>query len=268
MSEKQFDYAAAWRDLAWPSYQALPADVRGLLARVAEECGDLNQKPDLSMPWPNDPILGDRQDVSSNLRETFDKIPAEILAYSARVIYFLGHWHPHEKDCGDFAGRDKGSHWKFAHYADQSLRDRLIRALNAEGKNGADILRGGDGPFQIYEGAIRICYSSRNMWSWEEVAPATREGLERAKKLRAELSSKIGRLDGQKTRDHDTAAWEFMRDLKTRDLGWPGEWQRFIGVADRYMREKIEIDAARARQRTVKRSKGGSTSHDQDHDRN
>ena len=34
---KTFDYAAAWREIARPAYEALPPSVHALLARVANE---------------------------------------------------------------------------------------------------------------------------------------------------------------------------------------------------------------------------------------
>lgn len=237
---KTFDYAAAWREVARPAYQALPQNVRDLLAQVAIEADDLGQLPDLSMPWPDNPQLGAKGTPGSTLRESFVKIPAEFLALAAHAIYFCGHWFPSGGDL-TLPGRQQGSHWKFAHYADQSLRARLIAATSA------DIMRS-NGPFQVHEGAIRLCYSSRNMWTGTEVAPATLRGLEYARGLHHELYAALPldppRLTDASREKRDSAAYAFFEALKLRDLDWPEYWRGFVNIGDRYMREEQEIKAA------------------------
>lgn len=237
-----FDYAAAWREVAKPAYEALPQSVRDLLAQVATEAAHLGQKPDLSMPWPDDPQLGDKGTPGSNLRVRFDKTPAEILALAARVIHAAGHWFPSRGEL-EIPGRNSGSHWKFAHYADQSLRERLIAATSA------DTMRN-NGPFQVHEGAIRFCYSSPDTWMWHEVAPATVKGLERAREISNELSAAFSTLpsrNGRNTRTdreaRDNAAYLFMEALKTRaPQQFPEEWRAIMDTSV-YMRDEQEIKA-------------------------
>lgn len=244
---KTFDYAAAWREVARPAYDTLPQNVRDLLTQVATEAGNLHQLPDTSMPWPDDPQLGDKQNEGSDLRARFDTVPAEWLAYGARVIHACGHWFPSGGDL-NLPGRSVGAHWKFAHYADQSLRARLMAATSP------DKMRA-NGPYQVHEGAIRICYSSPNAWQWHEVAPATAAGLARAEALYTELARAIGKAaaeaDAPTDRRYkrtanearDSGAHTFFESLDTRDLEWPTEgWARIMGTAQ-YMREEQEIKA-------------------------
>lgn len=236
MSNNQFDYAAAWREVARPAYDSLPQDIRDLLAQVAGEAASLSQLPDLSMPWPDDPQLGEKRIEGSDLRSRFDKVPAEWLAQAARVIYSCGHWFPAGGDL-DLPGREHGAHWKFSHYADQSLRARLIAATSA------DVMRS-NGPFQVHEGAIRLCYSSHDMWTWAEVAPATLEGLTRAKALSLKLSQRLATVPSRHVHERDNAAYKYFEELKSRDLDWPASWKPFVQIGDRYMRDAQEIRQA------------------------
>jgi hypothetical protein len=191
---------------------------------VAREAGELRQLPDLSMPWPAD----------SDLRERFDKCPAEWLALAARAIYYTGHWFP---SWGGprlvLPGKQHGASWKFAHYADQSLRARL--GMPERGDNGRDkgaVLR------QVHEGAIRVCYQSPDTWTWREVAPATAGGLELANTRAGEVRHAI---DQYKSRgDRDSAAHEVIEkwDKLAGFAADPSPWWPKLIDTERYMVEE------------------------------
>lgn len=191
----EFDYKRAWAELAKPAYLALPQYTKTVLEAVANICHDMHQQDNLSMQW------------TAPLRDYFGKINTPDLALASRVIYVTGHWFPTGGDL-DLPGRNHGAHWKFSNYADQALRSRLGVA--------------GETPFQIHEGVIRLCYSSRDMWTWTEVAPATEEGLERAKELCSEFGHFASNSKTREQRDH--AAWQFHNALKTR-IQWPSGWE-------------------------------------------
>lgn len=229
---KTFDYAAAWREVAKPAYDSLPQPVRDLLSQVTRDAKELHQLPDLSMPWPH----------LSDLREKFESLPWEVLAFAAHVIYFAGHWLPGGETLDDANG-GHGETWKFSHYADQVLRARFIAGTSA------DAMRA-NGPFQIHQGGMRLCYSSRDMWTWSEVAPATLAGLTLAKTLHAEMMNAIplspaGRRLNRDREDRDSAVYHWFESLKTRALPWPYEWLPFVHISDRYMREEQDIRQAR-----------------------
>lgn len=168
------------------------------------------------MPWPE----------KHDLRLRFENTPSEVLSLAARVIYFAGHWFPTGGDL-DLPGCNSGSHWKFSHYADQVLRQRFGIS--------------GDAPFQIIEGAIRLTYSSRDMWTWAEVAPATKAGMEKANALQAE---KCKAVHAKLAADRDTLAYGWFEQLKSRDLGWTDEWKPIMNT-EHYMREEQEIKHAK-----------------------
>ncbi len=216
---KTFDYARAWADVSVPAFQSLDESIRALLALVDAKAGALHQLPDTSMPWPND---GDE------LRAAFDRVPAPDLAFAAQVIYTMGHWHPNPKVLGvgplaNLIPQGSGAHWKFSHYADQALRARL--GLNPSGRDSSLHSRGWSRA--IHQGEIRICYSSKNMWTWIAAAPADEAGIERANQVLSDFSRATD----------DDAAYRVMEDyrlLATADA-WPERWRPFVNIAERYM---------------------------------
>ena len=114
----EFDYAAAWREVR-PMWDTLPEAIRDLYVRTCIEAREINQDTKLDLPWP-------RQGA---LRSAYASVDAATLHRAAEVIHALGHWCPLD-DCthADFAlfnaRATTGGYWKFARYADQSVRER------------------------------------------------------------------------------------------------------------------------------------------------
>ncbi len=164
-----FDYKEAWYQLAEPTYKLLPANIRDLFDRVIAECAGCNQKQNLDVRWPT---YDEESSDDPSLRSVFWDIPYEYLTIAARAIYFLGHWKP---SC-EPAMSDHGAHWKFASYADQTLREKLYQFE----PDHAVHLFGRDVPppkighwFEVHEGCLRYCCSLPNSWTWIECGPAT-----------------------------------------------------------------------------------------------
>lgn len=159
-----FDFERAHRELAKPAFESLPVNIRDLVERVHVECKDIFQGRDLLVPFPSNES-GEYQD---SLRYVFEKIPAEILAAAAHIVHFYGHWG--SKDCF----QEHGTYWKFSNYADQVLMKKAnLPYSNPE--------RGYS--FKIYDGFLRLCFSSMDLWTWEEIGLGTYETLERARKI-------------------------------------------------------------------------------------
>lgn len=245
-----FDYITAWRELARPAFEALPANVRALVDRVAVEANGLHQISDTSMPWPDE-----ASEVSiaaydgQTLRQVFDKIPAEVLALAARVVYSVGHWKP--GNTPQFFDNSAGASWKFSHYADQVLRGRL--ELPERGDNGRDkaMIQ-----TKVIEGAIRVCYSSPDSWTWEEVAPATVGGLESARRIGSSLRTRVDMAGGDERKGsraygdaRENAAYKFMETLKSSKplAQWPS-WEKF-GNLDPFMCSEHEMKRREAASR-------------------
>src|SRR5262245_20705289 len=115
-TEKRFDYAAAWVELALPAFGKLDPRAVDLYRtlRDAEVYENLQQRSgDLLVPIPEE------------LRARFEAIPSDALATAARVLHDLGHWQPRGRLFDPGAQDHRGATWKFASMADQILAERL-----------------------------------------------------------------------------------------------------------------------------------------------
>jgi len=149
-----FDYKEAWRKLVAPNYQMLDKEVIDFFEEVCKETADLSQNYNLDMPWPDD----------DSIKDGFEAMTDEDLAWTARLFNFWGHW-GFDGQCRKSAG----GNWKYANYCDQILRERC-------GVSNKSVDRGYG--VQIHQGVVRITYSTSREWQWEEIAPATRSILE------------------------------------------------------------------------------------------
>lgn len=232
---REFDYARAWREVAAPGYMALSESVLALVGTVAEKAGGLRQLPDCSMPWPED---------GGELRRQFEAIPADELALAAHTVNYVGHWRPSASERGDFAavvlpGSEVGASWKFTHYADQVLRGLLgLRERGHDYGNGVHI--------EAHEGMLRVCYSSKHMWTWVECAPATPEGKVQAERYAARLRASYAGINNSHTHKRDTAAYTTVEALRaelhaqtdgTAAGPWPAAWVPWAST-ERFMVER------------------------------
>jgi hypothetical protein len=221
---KEFDYAAAWHDLAREAYQALPQNVRDLVALTAEQTEGLAQLKDLTMPWPE------------GLRLRYAEIPAEILADAARAVYFVGHWFPAGGDLV-VPGRQHGAHWKFSAYCDQELRRRAELP-----ETGRDNERGIG--FGIHQGRLRVSFASRDSWLWEEVAPGTVTALAA---LRRDLVPWLAaEINGRTRGDRDGQAYTAFQAIKAGTAPGLAAWRAHEirdWNTDRFMVERTERKA-------------------------
>lgn len=154
-----FDYETAWAQEALPAFQTLSPEVHAAFSVVQHEAKDLQQdQKTLDMPW------------TPRIREALAQLNTEELARASRATYFAGHWHPGKMPrC---APAD-GSTWKFAHYADQLISERL--GIPRESPQGTGT------SWRVLEGALRVCFSTPDSWQWVELGYATEELYDRMK---------------------------------------------------------------------------------------
>ena len=169
---KQFNFERAFDEAAKPAHDYLHPAVKFLFILVKDNCADLVQSEDLSMPWPDNDFV----------KASFTKLSDELLAGGARVVYSAGHWAYADYNLAFADGgpeyklkhflQDSGAYWKFSNYADQILRERMdiVRDNTSNGMS-----------FNIIEGMIRVQVSTKNSWNWIEVCLATSENLHRLK---------------------------------------------------------------------------------------
>lgn len=194
---KTFDYEKAWQDLALPAFKQLPTAVLCLAEEVGIVADDLHQDKQCCMIWPED---------GGKLREMFNRLDSVTLSRAAHVLHDYNYWRPGKSIAGNAPVTKCG--WKFSNYADQVLRSRYNIALDSKAMVG----------LRIHEGTIRVCYSSSDMWTWHEVAPATDEGMEKAGLIASQLSHKMAGITRRD--DRDSAANLFMEELK-KTVAWP-----------------------------------------------
>jgi hypothetical protein len=159
----KFNHKKAWRELVAPALMGLPQNILQLVLLTMKESRGIQQRQDLSLPWPE----------ASFLKERLEALPAEELAKSARIVWSAGHWHPGSDNWFRPLMRT-GTYWKFSTYADQVLREKckLVHAdFNSEFS------------FEIHEGFLRACVDFDDTWEWQEIALATPENLKKAKVL-------------------------------------------------------------------------------------
>lgn len=205
MTKTRFDYKAACAEVSQPLARALPVEVLEVYRYMRDDPAteDLRQGRDLCIP------------INEELRRRFEALETGALSFAAQVI----------NDCGSFSGTvdqgkqdTRGAYWKFSNVADQILLERLkLPARNATAPNGLS--------FKVYEGALRVCASGFDFWTWEEVGPATPEALQFARELAKQYA----------------ATDLFNRPKAIRDAMRPTlspEWIAVLSVGETYTREE------------------------------
>jgi hypothetical protein len=225
---RTFDYETAWKELAAPMFEELPATSRNLYALVCQR-DDIRQLKNLNCNFPE------------GFREAFDAIADEELATAARVINFYGHWAP----AGKNADKTGGS-WKFANLADQSLAARINPTLNRANEE-----KGNKIGFRIYEGFIRGWCNTPFSWTWEEIAPATSENWQRIQALASNQppAPTGSHATREKWDTYADRAREYFGLLKAA-LKPAGRIAEFLETSA-YMIEESEISARKAREQAA-----------------
>lgn len=144
----EFDYVKAWFMYARPAVEAFNDHQMDAVKYLLPFVGELNQARDLNIP------------MSQEIRESLEFLTDQELAEMARGLYYYGHWKPgHTKS---IFGNSKGELWKIANLCDQILREQI--------KGKFKTLY----PCQIHEGTLRVTYSDKDNWIWEEFSLATK----------------------------------------------------------------------------------------------
>lgn len=227
---QSFDHEAAWTELAKPAFDALPPEVHALIEATKRDAADLAQLKDLTMPWPE-----------TDLKSRYEALPDETLARAARIVNCYGHW--------AFTNEGRtvqahGTHWKFSHYADQVLRERLGIQRGKE-PNGISL--------RIHEGMLRVCVKTPSSWTWKDIGLATRANVDG---LRAKPDEpRDPRPGGSSSRRVPRETWDEFSDAAIRWLDGflSGKSEPLLDTA-RFMvdesvmkaRAEARADAARA----------------------
>lgn len=162
---RHFDHERAHKEIAAPLFHALPARVHRLIGRVNQECAELHQDENLDMPWPE-----------GNLRAAFEALDTNTLAEASRAVHDFGHWGT--RSCL----QSHGTYWKFSHYCDQVLRERLgLSRKPDQAEKFAQAHQHGVS-FGIQEGSLHAYWSSSRAWLNREIGTASKGLLRAAEK--------------------------------------------------------------------------------------
>jgi len=143
-----FNYEKAYFLFAEPSFKGLNTKQLDAHSKLRVLGGELQQDESLNIP------------LSPAMQSILDELSTQELAEMSRASYFLGHWKPsHTIELFD---NKRGESWKVANLCDQVLRQRLNAPHN----------------IQIHEGILRVTFSSRDCWLWDEFGLATESNLQ------------------------------------------------------------------------------------------
>lgn len=148
---KDFNYEKGWFQLARPVIDGLGVTEKEDITKIASIVKDRPQQKDLNIK------------LDQATQSIFASYSTQRLAELSRACYFVTHWKPGTMPEVEVLGGCPG--WKVANIIDQILRQRL------------------DLPKQIrlHEGKLRVTFSNRDCWLWEEFGLATGENLGRYK---------------------------------------------------------------------------------------
>jgi hypothetical protein len=142
-----FNYEKAYFLFAKPAFEKLNEKQLNTHSEICALVGELNQDRTLNIP------------LSPAITEKLAKLTDLELAELALASYYVGHWKPGKTE--SLFENQKGESWKVTNCIDQVLRSRLPLKHNQ----------------QVHDGKIRITFSSKDCWLWNEVCLATQENL-------------------------------------------------------------------------------------------
>lgn len=145
---KDFNYEKGWFQLVKPVIDELSEQEKADIMTLAAMVKDRPQQKDLNIK-----LEIDNQAI-------FASYSTRRLAELSRAFYFVTHWKPGTMPAVDVLGGCPG--WKVANILDQILKQRL------------DLPK----KIRLLEGKLRVTFSSRDCWLWEEFGLATEKNLE------------------------------------------------------------------------------------------
>jgi len=179
-----FNYEKAWFVLAKPTFLNLNTAQLNAHSKVRALIGELNQDTGLNIP------------LTPAIESILDELQTKELAELSNCSMFVGHWQPGKVE--SLFDNQRGESWKVTNVCDQILRKRLY---GESGKHRTE----------IHDGKLRVTFSSRECWLWDEFALATKENLqifkdcglpfgedtlqESASKLKAQINDLWGDVD-------------------------------------------------------------------------
>jgi hypothetical protein len=143
-----FNYEKGYCVLANPAFNNFNNNQAGAFNALLPMVKNLNQDKTLNIP------------LSQEMEDVLKPLSCQEIAVISRASYFVGHWFP--GSLSEPFENGSGESWKVANVCDQVLRKRLDVPTR----------------LQIHEGVLRVAFSSKNCWLWQEFGLATEKNLE------------------------------------------------------------------------------------------
>ena len=157
----QFDYQSAWLEVAKPGFASLPKCIHNLVTETYRVACDLVQEKDtLRMPVT--------EAVQEYILNPMENVPTSVLARASNLVYHFGHWGYTPEGRAIQVG---GTYWKFAKYADHSLKKRLVAPHPMTTLDSTVNTK-------LIDGMLRVTWDSNDAWLWEEVGLATQDNYD------------------------------------------------------------------------------------------
>lgn len=183
-----FNYEKAYCVNALPSFQNLPYEVLNVHSKLIPLVGELSQNRNLNIP------------MTDAIRELIESLETKQIAELSRASYFVGHWKPSLLS-SPFENK-RGESWKISNCCDQVLRNRLELPYN----------------LQVHEGILRVTFSNRDCWLWEEFALATEENLQTFKTCNLPFGENSLKKSAQKLAEIIGDLWPDVETIPGNDL--------------------------------------------------
>ncbi|GAH02251.1 unnamed protein product [marine sediment metagenome] len=142
-----FNYQKAYCVSAVPAFNSLNKKQKNAFNKLHSLIGDRQQNHALNIP------------TCKKTDNVLKGLSCLEISELSRASYFTGHWHPSYLD-RPFDNK-RGESWKISNVCDQELRKRLLPCRT----------------LQIHEGKLRVTFSSKHCWTWEEFSLATKENI-------------------------------------------------------------------------------------------
>jgi len=153
-----YNYQKAYYTQVLPAFEAMNEEQHKALSDLLPLVGELHQEQK-TLNITISPEIGD----------ILEKLSTPEIATLSRASYFVGHYQP-SLIKAPFDNK-KGKSWKIANVCDQILRERLNTPNN----------------ILIHQGMLRVTFSNRNCWLWDEFGLATEKNLETFKKSKLQF---------------------------------------------------------------------------------
>jgi hypothetical protein len=197
-----FNYKRARKEVIVPILESLSTEMHNLYNITLKYTEEVRQNQrTLVLPWVEELVESPYNKEKKTLETCFEQADLKELAIASQAFYYAGHWC--SADDTKYKYEIAGSYWKFAYYADYVLIEKVLKRDN---KTPYCTSFKGTFGIEVHEGMLRVTFSNKDCWSWEEVGLCTEDNLSEIKRM----------LDLVKTTDDERYIQKIKRHMLER----------------------------------------------------